>query len=223
MKVVAMIPIKLNNERLPGKNLKIFSDGTPLVKFIQKSCINAKMVDEVYLYCSSTEIIPYLISNVKFVKRPSFLDNDDSNCNDIIREFMKVIDADIYVVSHATGPFTTSDNINNVIEGMVSGDYDSGFLATEIRQFLWKKNGALNFDLNNFPRTQDLEPIYCETPGAYVFYKETFIQYNRRVGATPYIHKVTELEGRDIDTVEDFTIADMLYSSINKVRLNNDV
>ena len=28
MKTVAFVPIKLNNERLPGKNLKKFSDGT---------------------------------------------------------------------------------------------------------------------------------------------------------------------------------------------------
>ena len=37
MKVVVMIPIKLNNERVPGKNLKCFSDGTPLINFIQKA------------------------------------------------------------------------------------------------------------------------------------------------------------------------------------------
>lgn len=32
MKTIAFVPVKLNNERLPGKNLKKFSDGTPLVK-----------------------------------------------------------------------------------------------------------------------------------------------------------------------------------------------
>ena len=39
MKTVAMIPIKLNNERVPGKNLKQFSDGTPLIKLIQKAWV----------------------------------------------------------------------------------------------------------------------------------------------------------------------------------------
>ena len=44
MKVVAMIPIKLNNERVPGKNIKKFSDGTPLMSLIQRACMGAEKV-----------------------------------------------------------------------------------------------------------------------------------------------------------------------------------
>ena len=36
MKTVALIPIKLSSERLPGKNTKPFFDGTPLMHFIQR-------------------------------------------------------------------------------------------------------------------------------------------------------------------------------------------
>lgn len=34
MKTVAFIPIKMNNERLPGKNTKGFSNGRPLISYI---------------------------------------------------------------------------------------------------------------------------------------------------------------------------------------------
>ena len=99
MKVVVMIPIKLNNERVPGKNLKCFSDGTPLINFIQKACLNAKKVDEVYVYCSNEAVKEYLLPGVKFLRRPEFLDTSVVNCNDIIREFMKEVEADIYIAS----------------------------------------------------------------------------------------------------------------------------
>ena len=46
MKTVALIPIKLSSTRVPGKNIKPFFDGTPLMHFIQKACLNAK----IYLY-----------------------------------------------------------------------------------------------------------------------------------------------------------------------------
>ena len=36
MKVVALVPIKMNNERTPGKNTKRFHDGTPLIQCILK-------------------------------------------------------------------------------------------------------------------------------------------------------------------------------------------
>lgn len=220
MKVVAMIPIKLNNERIPGKNLKSFSDGKPLISFIQRACLSSEEIDETYVYCSNEAVKEYLEVGVKFKNRPVFLDSDSSNCNDIIREFIKEVDADIYCVSHATGPFTTSESIDKCIRAVASGEYDSAFMAKKIQEFLWQDGVPMNFDAQNFPRTQDLKPIYSETPGAYVFTKETFEKYNRRVGAKPYICEVSEIESRDIDYPLDFEIANAIYTNIIKRREN---
>lgn len=214
MKTVAMIPVKMNNQRLPGKNIKKFSDGTPLVSLIQRACLNSASIDEVYVYCSSEDIRPYILDGVKFLERPDWLDSDNSNCNDIIREFMKSVNADIYVASHATGPFTKSKSIDACVEKVKTGEYDSAFLASEIQQFLWCDGSAINFDVQNFPRTQDLKPIFIEAPGAYVFTKETFRKFDRRVGIKPYIHPISEIESRDIDNAEDFLIADAIYTSV---------
>lgn len=216
MKIVAMIPIKMNNERIPGKNVKCFSDGTPLMKMIQTACLNAKTIDDIYIYCSNPNVREYVEPGVKYLQRPDYLDKNTSNCNDIIREFMKTVDADIYVVSHATGPFTTSRSIDACVEAVKTGEYDSAFMARKIQEFLWQERKALNFDIQNFPRTQDLVPIYAETPGAYVFTRETFKKYDRRVGINPYIHEVSEIESRDIDYPEDFEIADAIYMKILK-------
>lgn len=214
MKTVAMIPIKLNNERVPGKNLKKFADGTPLMTLIQRACLNAQRVDEVYVYCSNEDVREYLEVGVNFLKRPEYLDSNTCNCNDIIREFIKNVDADIYVASHATGPFTRSESIDECIKAVQTGEYDSAFLAKRIQEFLWQEGKPLNFDIQNFPRTQDLVPIYSEAPGAYVFTKNTFIKYNRRVGIKPYIKEVSEIESRDIDYMEDFEIANAIYMNL---------
>ena len=214
MKVVAMIPIKLNSERVPGKNIKTFFDGTPLVHFIQKACLNAKTITETYIYCSNERIKEYLLPNVVFLKRPEFLDGNNANCNDIISEFIKTVESDIYVVSHATGPFTTSASIDACINGVVDGGFDSGFLGKRCQEFLWKDGKAMNFDVQNFPRTQDLPVLYEEAPGAYVFKKETFLKYNRRVGENVYIHETSDIESWDIDTPEDFVIADAIYKEV---------
>ncbi len=216
MKTAAMIPIKLNNERVPGKNIKRFSDGTPLMKLIQSACLRAQKVDNVYVYCSSDAVKEYLEPGVQFKKRPAFLDEPRINCNDIIREFIREVDADIYVVSHATGPFTKSSSIDACIDAVASGQYDSAFLAECIQEFLWQDGVALNFEPQHFPRTQDLKAIYAEAPGAYVFKKDTFIRYGRRVGICPYIHEVSKIESCDIDYMDDFLIADAVYMNIVK-------
>lgn len=216
MKTVALIPIKLNNQRIPGKNTKKFSDGTPLMSLIQQACLNAKLVDETYVYCSNEDVKEYILPGVKLLKRPDYLDTDKANSNDIIREFIKSVNADIYVETHATGPFTTSHSIDRCIEKVASAEFDSAFLAKRMQEFLWQDGKALNFDIQHFPRTQDLKPIYSEAPGAYVFWKSTFEKYNRRVGVNPYIHEISEIESRDIDNPDDFLIADAIYMSIIK-------
>lgn len=214
MKTVVLLPIKLNNQRIPGKNIKRFYDGTPLMTLIQKSCLNVSEVDEIYVYCSNEAVKEYILPGVKFLERPAFLDEDGINSNDIIREFIKMIDADIYVETHATGPFTQSSSIKSCVKAVASGNYDSAFLAKKIQEFLWQDGSPMNFDIQHFPRTQDLIPIYSEAPGAYVFTRETFMKYGRRVGIKPYIHEVSEIESRDIDYPEDFEIANAIYMSI---------
>lgn len=55
MRVVAFIPIKLNNERTPGKNTKPFADGTTLIHCIQKALLKSDLIDKVYIYCSTLD------------------------------------------------------------------------------------------------------------------------------------------------------------------------
>ena len=81
MKTVAFIPIKLNNERTPGKNTKKFKDGTPLVYFVQKALMELKekgCIDEIYVFCSNEAIQPFLLDGVQLLKRPEILDQKET-------------------------------------------------------------------------------------------------------------------------------------------------
>lgn len=216
MKTVALIPIKLHSSRLPNKNIKPFFDGTPLMTFIQKTCLASLLIDEVYVYCSDESVRPYVVEGVKFLKRPEYLDGDNINANDFIREFMRSVNADIYVNAHTTSPFARTESINECISRVASGEYDSAFCAEAIRTFMWQDGKPVNFDPSHFPRTQDLPLILAETSIAYVFTKETFTTYNRRIGTKSYIHQVSRIEALDIDYPEDFLIADAVYRSVIK-------
>lgn len=222
MKVVALIPIKLGSQRVPGKNIKPFFDGTPLVHFIQKACIEAKTIDEVYIYCSDEKIKEYLLPGVRFLKRPEYLNGDNINANDFIKEFMKVVDADIYVNAHATSPFAKPETIDDCVEHIASGEYDSAFCAEALRMFMWENGKPMNFNPDHFPRTQDLPLIYGETSIAYVFTKESFHKHNRRLGSHPYVKEVDKIEAMDIDYPEDFTICDAIYKEILKNECSNN-
>ena len=51
-KIVAIVPMKLNNQRLPQKNTKAFTNGKPLCYYILSKLLKIEKIDEVYVYCS---------------------------------------------------------------------------------------------------------------------------------------------------------------------------
>ena len=209
MKIVAIMPIKLNNERCPGKNTRLLGD-KPLLQYELDSLYATGLCDSINVYCSSENVIPFLPSHTRFIRRSPELDLPTANFNQIFTSFIGEVDADIYVYAHATAPFISEDTIRDCIEAVKSGAYDSAFCAQKIQTFLWQNGEPLNFDAANLPRTQDLVPIYQETSGVYVFTKDVFLQYGRRIGSKPYIKCLNLKEAVDIDNPEDFDLAEAL-------------
>lgn len=206
LKVVAIMPIKLNNERLPGKNTKKLGE-KPLLQYELDNLLETKLLDEIYVYCSSEEICSYLPEGVTYLKRPEYLDLPTSNFNQIFDCFSERVNADIYVYAHATAPFVSVNTMQECIQAVVSGKYDSAFCAVEIQDYLWQDGEPLNFDARNLPRSQDIKPIYRETSGVYVYTKEVYRQNHRRIGKKPFIKRVNFKEAVDINTPEDFDLA----------------
>lgn len=211
MKIAAIMPIKLQNERLPGKNIKLLGD-MPLLQYELISLLQTNLIDCVNVYCSNESVCEYLPKGVKFIRRPEFLDLPTSNFSQIFENFINVVDADIYVYAHATAPYITVDTMKQCIEAVKSGEYDSAFCAVKIQDFLWENGEPLNFDATNIPRSQDLNPIYRETSGVYVFTKDVFLKYHRRIGKKPFIKEVSFKEAVDINNFEDFALAEALLN-----------
>lgn len=211
MKIVAIMPIKLINERCPGKNTRLLG-GKPLLQYELDNLKKTGLCDSINVFCSDEAVIPYLPDYVDFLKRPEYLDLPTSNFNQIFDCFMEIKDADIYVYAHATAPFITVATMIHCIEAVKSGNYDSAFCAVRLQDYLWQDGEPLNFDASNLPRTQDLKPIYQETSGVYVFTKQVYRKYRRRIGKKPFIKKVSFKEAIDIDNPEDFELAEALVN-----------
>ena len=206
MRIVAVMPIKLQNERLPGKNIALLGE-RPLLQYELSSLKRIEIIDDIFVFCSNEEIKKYLLEGVKFLRRPKTLDLPTSNFTQIFSCFMQTVDADIYVYAHATAPFVKTKTMCQCIEAVVSGKYDSAFCASRLQDYLWKDGEPLNFDATDLPRSQDLPVLYRETSGIYVFTREVFQEMHRRVGKTPFIKEISFKEAVDINTQEDFALA----------------
>lgn len=221
MKIVSFIPIKLNNQRLPGKNIMLLNK-RPVCDYIFKTISDVDMIDEKYVYCSDETIKPYIDpyreKGLCFLKREAYLDGFQVKGLEIIERFVKDVDADIYVLTHVTQPFTKSESIKNALEKVISGKYDSAFSAVVLQDYMWTNGKPFNYDIKDIVRTQDLNPIYMETGAFFIFRKEVFTKLGQRIGNNPYIYEIDQFEAVDIDTAEDFEFAKVvaMYMSNKK-------
>ncbi len=215
MKVVSFIPIKLNNQRLPGKNL-LPLNGRPLCDYMFDTICKVKAIDERYVYCSDEAIKPYIAPyenrGLKFLRRDKYLDGYQVKGLEIIDYFLRDVMADVYVLTHLTSPFVKPELFDNALAKVMGGEYDSAFSAVSHKSYMWMNGKPINYDMKNIPRTQDLEPIYEETSAFFIFRREVFTELGQRIGNNPYICEVDQLEAIDIDTAEDFEFAEVAVS-----------
>lgn len=214
MRVVAFVPIKLQSERLPHKNILPIA-GHPLCWHIINTLLQVKKIDQVYVYCSDEVIKQYLPQGVIFKNRDKRLDGNLVKGFEIYKSFIEEEEADIYVLAHATSPFIRATSIENALGRILAGENDSAFSAERIQTFAWYKGKTVNYDLEDVPRTQDLEPVWIETSAFFMFRREVFVKYGRRIGFCPYIQEVSGIEALDIDEKEDYEWAQLLWQKEN--------
>lgn len=215
MRVAGFVPSKLNSERVPLKNIKKLG-GLPLVNYTIRTLNKVSSIDEVMIFASEPSICEYLQPGLKFsfMERPQYLDSQDAKIQDIISEFLIKDQADVIVLLHITSPFLKSETISECVEKVTLGEYDSAFTAHAINKFCWFRGTPLNYLLDKpTPRTQDLDPVIVEQSSLYVFKREIFEKTGQRIGNKPYVKFIDHFEGHDIDTPEDFRIAELIVST----------
>jgi len=212
-KVTAFVPIKLNSKRLPKKNILPIGQH-PLCWYIFNSLLEVKKIDEVYVFCSNKNIVDYIPNGVKLLLRESYLDGDLIKGFEIYKSFIELIDSDIYILAHTTSPFISQKSIENSLFRVLGNQNDSALSVQRKQTFAWYNGKPLNYSPKDIPRTQDIEPVYIETSGFFIFKRNIFLNHGRRIGFNPYFQEVDEIEAIDIDTEEDYKFALKIISKI---------
>ena len=213
-KIVAFVPVKLNNERLPGKNTKPFEGGEPLICYILKALRAVEGIAETYVYCSEPAIAAFLPDGVKFLQRDPVLDLNSTLILEVLQRFAEDVEADAYVLAHATAPFLSSATIAKGVEAVIHGGHDSAMAVAPLREFVWHEGRPL-YDTTRIPRTQDLRALYTETTGLYVYTRE-LIGQGRRIGDNPRLLEVDPVEATDINEPIDFLVAQQIFNQMKE-------
>jgi CMP-N-acetylneuraminic acid synthetase len=222
-RIVALVPMRHNSERVPGKNYRPFGD-KELYHHIIESLLDCELIEQVVINTDSPRIMEDAseqFPQVRLIERPAHLRDGTVPMNDVLLYDVSHVEADYYLQTHSTNPLLTTDTITQAINLFLENhhSYDSLFSVTRIQTRLWDAQArAINHDPAILLRTQDLPPVFEENSCLYIFTRSTLEKRHNRIGEQPLMFEIDAEEAWDIDNETDFRIAEFLYCQRLKVK-----
>ncbi len=216
LKITAIVPMRHESHRVPGKNYAEFA-GKPLYRYIIDSLMRCPSLRSIVIDTDSPTIMHDADKHypkVQLLDRPVPLRGDKVPMNDVLLNTIDQVDADWYLQTHSTNPLLSSETIEQAIQALLdqSDRYDSLFSVTPVRNRFWDIQGnPINHDPEQLLRTQDLPPMYMENSCLYLFTGQSLRQRQNRIGSRPLLFPIDLPESWDIDDPIDFDIAEFLY------------
>ncbi|WP_449085361.1 acylneuraminate cytidylyltransferase family protein [Rhizobium sp. A37_96] len=217
---VALLPMKANSQRVKGKNFRLLH-GKPLFAWILDSLLALEEIEEVVINTDARSILADngLVDGgrVRIRDRKPELCGDTVSMNLILADDIEAVAADTYLMTHTTNPLLSSATIRAAFDrykdGLATGTADSLFTVNKIQTRFYREDGsAVNHDPQKLIQTQDLEPWFEENSNLYIFSGESFAATNARIGQRPLLQIMDKLEAIDIDTPEDWALAEAVAS-----------
>lgn len=215
--ITAIIPVKENSKRLPGKNILPFGSSNLLIHKIEQ----LKQVEEItdIVVSSDSDIMLEMAekTNVKALKRPEKYANESVPFGNFLDYLCTVLPNDhilwACVTSPLVEPYLYKKAIKLYFEKLEEG-YDSLITLQPLQSFYFDKQGPLNFKTGlSHKNSEFLEPIYHFTNGINLAPKKKIVEWHYNFGPNPYKLMVDKREAIDIDDVYDYIYAKALFDS----------
>ncbi len=220
-KIIAIIPARGESTRIKNKNIKIFNK-KPLIAWTIEAALRSKLIDDVYVTSEDSNILriskKYL---AKTIKRPKKLSNNIIHVDEAIKHaYLKVNKKYDYVLTlQPTSPLKTTKNIDEAIKTIIKKKADSLISVFKTHQFLWekKKNSFIpvNYDFNNRPRSQESN-FFQENGAINITKPKILVKKNNRLGGKITTYQMNFWRSIDIDQIEDFHMAEILYKKLTR-------
>lgn len=221
MQLTALLPMKGHSERVSNKNIRPFA-GKPLFHHVASILDQSDMIREIAINTDSEVIAEDAskhFSKVRIIERPESIRGDFVPMNDIIAHDLGILEGEHFLQTHSTNPLLTLYTMENAIKAYfsLSSEYDSLFSVTRFQTRLyWEDGRPVNHNPQELLRTQDLPPLFEENSNIYLFSKNSFAAAgNKRIGLKPKMFEIESLEAMDIDTEENFILAEAVYHMRN--------
>ncbi len=191
MKIIAVIPARLNSTRLPNKLLRVIC-GKTLIRRTYEATKNSSLFDDVLVVTNSEEILKELKNNqIKFL----FDKNQYETGTDRIAGVASDINADIIINVQGDEPFINAKTIKLIIN-VFKNDFDKsvGIVSVmtpisddlelnnpnNVKVITDKANNAIYFSRHPIPFKRNINTsVPHKHIGVYAFRKESLLEFSK--------------------------------------------
>lgn len=223
MSSIAIITARGGSKRIPGKNKKDFL-GKPILTYSIEAALKSGVFDEVMVSTDDEEIAD--IAQKAGAKVPFYRSAETANdfattaqvLTEVLGEYSKQgKDFDYLCCIYPTAPFITADKLQKAMELLKEPGTDSvmpvvAFSFPPLRgMYIRDEKLGYCYPENALKRSQDLETMYHDCGQFYCLNANRFLETGKLVMDNTKAIIVPEREVQDIDTPEDWMIAEMKY------------
>lgn len=228
MSSIAIITARGGSKRIPRKNIKPFL-GKPIMTYSIEAALSSGLFDTVMVSTDDEEIAQIAKeygAQVPFY-RSERTSNDYAATADVVSEVLdEYAKCGIYYetacVIYPTAPFLTVDALKEAMGILLGGDADGVMPVVKFsfppQRSVVMRNGLLvPSDPESMKmRSQDLEPHYHDCGQFYCIRVASFLKQQAMVMAHTMPYLQDELTVQDIDTEEDWKIAELKYRLLHE-------
>lgn len=217
MKIKALVAVRSGSQRVVNKNIRPFA-GSSLLEIKLNQLKRIPNIDGIVVNSNDDKMLE-IASNMgcEVVKRDEYYASNQVSMSEVYRNMAENVNADVIAYINATNPLLNDRTIVRAIENYKKNisQYDSLNSAHLIKEFLFKENLPINYDLRHQPRSQDLPDISALNFAINIISREKMIECKNVVGYKPNIYIIDEVEATDIDKPIDFDFAEFVYKRKN--------
>ena len=232
MESIAIIPARGGSKRIPRKNIKSFA-GKPAIARAIDCAGTSNLFSRIIVSTDDQEIATIARdygAEVPFI-RSSRLSDDYTTTIDVIADALMNLkgetdQSDLVCCIYPVTPLLNSSRLKEAKELLSGGDWDFVFGAIQFespieRAFYKNATGEVLFRDYKFveTRTQDLPSSYHDSGQFYFGRRSAWISRSTVLGANSTFIQLDKHEVIDIDTEEDWALAEYIFES-RKVKYN---
>lgn len=217
--IKALVAVRSGSTRVANKNLRSFA-GSNLLTIKIKQLQRIRCLDGIVINSNDDTMLKIAQDlGCETVKRDPYYASNSVSMSDVYRNMAEHVDADTIAYINVTNPLIEDQTIEKAIKEYYKNRdcFDSLNSAHLIKEFLFKDNLPINYDLRHQPRSQDLPDIAALNFAINILDRETMIENKNVVGVKPNIYIIDEVEATDIDNPIDFEFAEFVYKRTHQM------